>query len=101
MCASTVLGAASVAGSFLGATALRGSVDVLSVLALASFGVCFGSAVWVLRPYHLAFALREGPSSPAAKRLQRTSETRIAVQAPGARRQSMTTLARSPISQLV
>jgi hypothetical protein len=58
MCASTAVGAASVAGSFLGASAIHGSFDAWSVLALLSFGVCFGSAIWVLRPHDFAFAFR-------------------------------------------
>jgi hypothetical protein len=55
VCASTALGAASVAGSFLGAKAVHGSLDAWSVLALLSFGVCFGSAVWVLGPHDFVF----------------------------------------------
>jgi hypothetical protein len=71
VCAGTVLGAASVAGSFLGGRAVHGSLDTWSVLALISFTVCVGSAVWVMGPHHLAFAFRgrmilaAGDSQPA------------------------------------
>jgi len=56
--ASTALGAASVAGSFLGANAIHDSLDVWSVFALTSFGLCVGSAIWVLRSHDLVFAFR-------------------------------------------
>jgi hypothetical protein len=56
--ASTALGGASVAGSFLGANAIHDSLDVWSALALASFGLCVASAIWVLRPHDLVFAFR-------------------------------------------
>lgn len=58
MCASTALGAASVAGSFLGAKAIHGSLDGWSVLALVSFGLCVGSAIWILGPHDFVFAFR-------------------------------------------
>ncbi|MHB8243656.1 MAG: hypothetical protein ACYDHN_16930 [Solirubrobacteraceae bacterium] len=57
-CASTILGAASVAGSFLGARAIHGALDAWSVLALLSFATCFGSAIWVLWPHYAVFAFR-------------------------------------------
>jgi hypothetical protein len=58
--ASTALGAASVAGSFLGANAIHDSLDAWGILALSSFGLCVASAIWVLRPHDLVFAFRGG-----------------------------------------
>lgn len=55
--AGTVLGAASIAGSFLGAKATRGSLDVWAILAMISFVLCFGCAVWVLLPHEFALAI--------------------------------------------
>ncbi|HYM55727.1 MAG TPA: hypothetical protein VES97_10215 [Solirubrobacteraceae bacterium] len=57
MCAGTVLGAASIAGSFLGAKASRGSLDAWAVLALIAFALCFGCAIWVLLPHEFALAI--------------------------------------------
>jgi hypothetical protein len=57
-CAGTVLAAASVAGSFLGAKTSHGSLGAWGVLALSSFALCFGSAIWVLMPHELVFAFR-------------------------------------------
>jgi hypothetical protein len=51
MCAGTVLGAASVAGSFLGARAAHGSLGVWAVLGMLSFALCFGCAIRVLLPH--------------------------------------------------
>ena len=56
-CAGTVLGAASIAGSFLGAKASRGSLDACAILAMISFALCFGCAIWVLLPHDLALAV--------------------------------------------
>jgi hypothetical protein len=56
-CAGTVLGAASIAGSFLGAKASRGSLDAWAILAMISFALCFGCAIWVLLPHDLALAV--------------------------------------------
>jgi hypothetical protein len=56
-CAGTVLAAASVAGSFLGAGLRHGSLDVLGLLAMASFALCCACAVWVLLPHGLVFVL--------------------------------------------
>lgn len=56
--ASTALGAASVAGSFLGARVAQSALGVWNVLALISFGCCLGSAIWVLGPHAFVFALR-------------------------------------------
>ncbi|HTW42780.1 MAG TPA: hypothetical protein VMD79_10745 [Solirubrobacteraceae bacterium] len=55
--AGTVLGAASIAGSFLGAEAHRGSLDAWAVLAIISFALCCGCAIWVLLPHDLALAV--------------------------------------------
>jgi hypothetical protein len=55
-CAGTVLGAASIAGSFLGAKAGHGSLEALAILALISFALCFGCAIWVLLPHEFALA---------------------------------------------
>jgi hypothetical protein len=55
-CAGTVLGAASIAGSFLRATAGAGPLDVWAVLATVSFGLCFASAIWVLLLHEFVLA---------------------------------------------
>lgn len=55
--AGTVLGAASIAGSFLGAKATRGSLDACAVLAMISFAFCFVCAIWVLLPHDLTLAV--------------------------------------------
>ncbi len=55
--AGTVLGAASIAGSFLGAKVTSGSLDASAILAMVSFALCFGCAIWVLLPHDLAFAV--------------------------------------------
>jgi hypothetical protein len=55
--AATVVGAASIAGSFLGAKANNGSLDLWAVLALAAFVLCFGCAIWVLLPHELVLAV--------------------------------------------
>jgi hypothetical protein len=56
--AGTVLAAASIAGSFLGAKTSHGSLGVWGVLAMISFALCVGSAIWVLLPHELVFAFR-------------------------------------------
>jgi len=56
--ASTMLAAASIAGSFLGARTSHGSLDAWDVLAMISFVLCVGSAIWVLLPHELVFAFR-------------------------------------------
>ncbi len=56
--AGTVLAAASIAGSFLGAKTSHGSLDVWAVLALVAFVLCLASAIWVLLPHELVFAFR-------------------------------------------
>jgi hypothetical protein len=54
--AGTVLAAASVAGSFFGAKTSHGSLGVWGVLAMVSFALCVGSAIWVLLPHAFVFA---------------------------------------------
>jgi hypothetical protein len=56
--AGTVLAAASIAGSFFGAKTSHGSLGVLGVLAMASFALCVGSAIWILLPHSFVFAFR-------------------------------------------
>ena len=56
--AGTVLAAASIAGSFLGAKTGHGSLGAWGVLAMISFALCVGSAIWVLLPHALVFAFR-------------------------------------------
>jgi hypothetical protein len=56
--AGTVLTAASVAGAFLGAKTSHGSLDAWAVLALISFVLSLGSAIWVLVPHEFVFAFR-------------------------------------------
>ena len=56
--AGTVLAAASIAGSFFGAKTNHGSLGVWGVLAMSSFALCVGSAIWVLLPHSLVFAFR-------------------------------------------
>lgn len=56
--AGTVVAAASISGSFLGAKVTQGSLDVWAVLALISFVLCLASAIWVLLPHRLVFAFR-------------------------------------------
>jgi hypothetical protein len=55
--AGTVLGAASIAGSFLGAEVDRGSLAAWAVLATISFALCCGCAIWVLLPHDLTVAI--------------------------------------------
>lgn len=52
-CAGTVLGAASIAGSFLRAIAGAAGLNAWSILATASFALCSATAVWVLLPHEL------------------------------------------------
>jgi hypothetical protein len=55
--AGAVVGAASIAGSFLAAKTSNGSLDAWALLALAAFVLCFGCAVWVLLPHELTLAV--------------------------------------------
>lgn len=56
--AGTMLAAASIAGSFLGAKTGHSSLGVWGVLAMISFALCVGSAIWILLPHALVFAFR-------------------------------------------
>jgi hypothetical protein len=56
--AGTVVAAASISGSFLGAKVNHGSLDAWAVLALIAFVLCLGCAIWVLLPHELVFAFR-------------------------------------------
>jgi hypothetical protein len=58
--AGTVLGAASIAGSFLGAKATHGSLDAWAIMAMISFTLCFVCAIWVLLPHNFALAVGGG-----------------------------------------
>jgi hypothetical protein len=55
-CAGMILGASSVAGSFLAARAGNGAFNIWSVLATVAFGSCIASAILVLLPRGLVFA---------------------------------------------
>jgi hypothetical protein len=55
-CAGTVLGAASVAGSFLGARASHGSLNTWAISAMIAFALCLVSAIWVLLPHDFGIA---------------------------------------------
>lgn len=57
-CASTVLGAASVASSFLVAKASHGSLDAWAILAMVAFVLCLACSVWVLLPHEFVFVFR-------------------------------------------
>jgi hypothetical protein len=50
-CASIVLAAASITGSFLGAKIGHGSLDATGIAAMISFGLCLASSIWVLLPH--------------------------------------------------
>jgi hypothetical protein len=56
--AGTVLAAASIAGSFFGAKTSHGSLGVWGIVAMVSFTLCVGSAIWVLLPHAFVFAFR-------------------------------------------
>ena len=56
--AGTIVAAASISGSFLGAKVTHGSLDTWAVLALIAFVLCLGCAIWVLLPHSLVFAFR-------------------------------------------
>jgi hypothetical protein len=56
--AGTVIAAASVSASFLGAKVNASSLDAWAILALLAFVLCLGSAIWVLLPHELVFAFR-------------------------------------------
>jgi hypothetical protein len=54
--AGTVVAAASIAGSFLGAEASHDSINAWGALALLSFVSCIACAIWVLMAHELVFA---------------------------------------------
>jgi hypothetical protein len=56
-CAGTVLGVASVAGSFLGAHVGGRPLDGWSVTATLAFALCSGSAIWVLMPREIVLSI--------------------------------------------
>lgn len=56
--AGTIVAAASISGSFLGAKVSHGSLDAWAVVALIAFVLCLGCAIWVLLPHSLVFAFR-------------------------------------------
>jgi hypothetical protein len=56
--AGTIIAAASISGSFLGAKVSHGSLDAWAILALIVFVLCLGCAIWVLLPHALVFAFR-------------------------------------------
>jgi hypothetical protein len=56
--AGTVLAAASIAGSFLGAETSHGKLGTWGVLVVVAFAVCLASSIWVLLPHKLVFAFR-------------------------------------------
>jgi hypothetical protein len=58
--AGTVLAAASIAGSFLGAKVSHGSLDTWGILAMISFASCLASAIWILLPTSLSSPSTEG-----------------------------------------
>ncbi len=56
--AGTVIAAASISGSFLGAKVTHASLDVWAVLAMIAFVLCLATSIWVLLPHELVFAFR-------------------------------------------
>jgi len=56
--AGTIVAAASISGSFLGAKVSHGSLGGWGVAALVVFVLCLASAIWVLLPHELVFAFR-------------------------------------------
>jgi hypothetical protein len=55
-CAGAMLGAASIAGSFLGSRVNSGALDIWSTVALSAFALSSVSSIWVLAPHELAVA---------------------------------------------
>lgn len=53
-----MLAAASIAGSFFGAKASHGFLDVWGVVSMIAFALSVGSAIWVLLPHAFVFAFR-------------------------------------------
>jgi hypothetical protein len=58
--AGTVLGAASIAGSFLAGRVGGRSLDVWAVVAMLAFALCVATAIWVLLPRDLAVSVDGG-----------------------------------------
>lgn len=58
MRAGTIIAAASIAGSFLGAKANHGELDGWAIAALIAFILCLASAIVVLLPHSFVFAFR-------------------------------------------
>lgn len=56
--ASTLLAAASVAGSFFGAKTTHGALGGWGISAMICFAFCAVSAIWVILPHPFAFAFR-------------------------------------------
>ncbi len=56
--AGTIIAAASISGSFLGAKVSHGSLDAWAILGLIAFVPCLGCAISVLLPHALVFAFR-------------------------------------------
>jgi hypothetical protein len=56
--AGTILAAASVAGSFLGARGAQRPLDIWATIAVVAFVLCAGSAIWVLLPRELVLSFR-------------------------------------------
>ncbi|HEY2652198.1 MAG TPA: hypothetical protein VGI50_09775 [Solirubrobacteraceae bacterium] len=56
--AGTIVAAASISGSFLGAKISHSSLGGWGIAALVAFVLCLGSAIWVLLPHELTFAFR-------------------------------------------
>ncbi len=56
--AGTIVAAASISGSFLGAKVSDGALGGWCIAALIVFVLCLASAIWVLLPHELVFAFR-------------------------------------------
>jgi hypothetical protein len=55
--AGTVVAAASISGSFLGARSEH-TLDAWAVLALIAVALCLACAIWILLPHEMVFAFR-------------------------------------------
>jgi hypothetical protein len=56
--ATTVLGSASIAGSFLGGRTAGRSLDAWAILAMLAFALCVGAAIRVLLPREMVLSFR-------------------------------------------
>jgi hypothetical protein len=81
--AGTVLAAASIAGSLLGAEAGRSALNAWGALGLISFVLCLGSAMWVLMAHELVFAF-DGQTLLADSDRRQTADIADAYRAAGA-----------------